>query len=288
MDRSSADNWVTGWVASDAPQIGFAFVRRDADGWQEGPRPGLRSIELDLTAASEGNFSAHRVQTVPDSMPADTDWFCHDGDFDFIYVVSGSIAIETEDGEHYTLGPGASAIHPARTWRREYDASPDLEYLRVTVPAELPTIVGRLSALPPREGTRSPQQDPVYTFDLPENYVVAAGPRRFFEYRDLETAAFTDGRIHIHVVHAVESGTSTGWHYHSMAQWFLILEGNADIEVEDKPTFQMGPLDSMCIGRGMRHDVARFSGDYKLIEMCVPADYETVGVEPPDRSSVGR
>jgi mannose-6-phosphate isomerase-like protein (cupin superfamily) len=285
MEQLSTNDWVTGWTATDAPQIGFAFVRADADGWEAGPWPGLQSMELDLGPASDGLFSARRIRVKPGETAPDTGWYRHDGDFDFIYVLSGSVAIETEAGEHCTLGPGASGLYPALTLRREYGATPDLEYIRVTVPGELPVIAGRDSELPARAGQLNPGRQPVYTFDLPETYVVGAGPRSFFEYRDLGTASATAGRIHIHVVHAVESGAGTGWHYHSMAQWFLILEGSADIAVEEEPIFHMGPLDSMCVGRGMRHDVVRFSSDYKLIEMCVPADYETVGIAPPQGSA---
>jgi len=40
--------------------------------------------------------------------------------------------------------------------------------------------------------------------------------------------------------------------------------------------------DSMCIGSGptQRHNVAPFSGDYAVLEMCVPAEYETIGSAP--------
>lgn len=270
----STGDWVTGWAAKNAPQIGFAFVRADADRWEAGPWPGLQSMKLDLAALSDGLFSARRIRVKPDATAPDTGWYRHDGDFDFIYVLSGSVAIETEAGEHCTLGPGASGLYPALTLRRDYSASPDLEYIRVTIPSALPVIVARESDLPASTSQLDPGRQPVYTFDLPETYVVGAGPRSLFEYRDLGTASATAGRIHIYVVHAVEGAAGIGWHCHPMARWFLILEGSADVAVEDKPIFHMRPLDSMCAGRGIRHDVVRFSSDCKLIEMCVPADYE--------------
>lgn len=282
MAQPSATDWATGWDAKDAPQIGFAFLRADADQWQDGPWPGLQSMELGLTEASKGMFSARRVRvapgkSVPRTVGADTGWYRHDGDFDFVYVLHGAVMVETEDGAHHTLGPGASATYPRLTARREYAATPDLEYLWVTVPGELPVVGGGEAPV------GAAGRPAVITYDRPDSYVVANGPRTFFEYRDLGTADATDRRIHIHAVHAVRNGEPTGWHYHSMAQWFLIIEGSADLEVEERPTYTMGPLDSMCLGRGMRHNVAQFSSDYKLIEMCVPADYTTVGAEPPQR-----
>ena len=40
----------------------------------------------------------------------------------------------------------------------------------------------------------------------------------------------------------------------------------------------------MCIGFGetMRHNVAPVSGDYAVLEMCVPAIYDTIAVPPPE------
>jgi hypothetical protein len=32
----------------------------------------------------------------------------------------------------------------------------------------------------------------------------------------------------------------------------------------------------------MRHNVTSFSGDYLVLEMCIPAEYDTVGVDEPD------
>jgi quercetin dioxygenase-like cupin family protein len=147
MAQPSATDWATGWDAKDAPQIGFAFLRADADQWQDGPWPGLQSMELGLTEASKGMFSARRVRvapgkSVPRTVGADTGWYRHDGDFDFVYVLHGAVMVETEDGAHHTLGPGASATYPRLTARREYAATPDLEYLWVTVPGELPVVGG--------------------------------------------------------------------------------------------------------------------------------------------------
>jgi hypothetical protein len=34
----------------------------------------------------------------------------------------------------------------------------------------------------------------------------------------------------------------------------------------------------------MRHNVAPIAGDYAVLEMCVPAIYETIAVPPPDNA----
>src|SRR5690606_8170998 len=112
-----------------------------------------------------------------------------------------------------------------------------------------------------------------YSNDDFENYELGNGPRKFFYYRDLGTKEQTDGRIHLHLVQATEPGAGTGWHYHSMAQWFMILRGTSTIAVEDHTYQPLVRGDAMCVGRGpdMRHNVAPFSRDYVVLEMCVPA-----------------
>jgi quercetin dioxygenase-like cupin family protein len=91
----------------------------------------------------------------------------------------------------------------------------------------------------------------------------------------------------MHVVQATgQPGEGTGWHYHSMAQWFMILRGRSDIRVETRPRQPLNVGDTMCIGAGpqMRHNVAPYSGDYSVLEMCIPAEYETTAVDPPEGS----
>jgi hypothetical protein len=75
-----------------------------------------------------------------------------------------------------------------------------------------------------------------------------------------------------------------------MAQWFWILGGSAVIRVEDMPEWELVEGDAMCIGYGerMRHNVAPLTGDYAVLEMCVPAEYDTIAVPPPEGSAPPR
>lgn len=266
------------WTPTDAPEIDYVWAPADADWWQSGPWPHLESLDLGLAEASGGSIGAQRVRVAGGDALADTGWHWHDGDFDFLYILSGSLEIETHGGDHYTLGTGATACLPTRCRHREYGRSPDLEYVHITVPGTPATFVAG-DGIP-----YEPEAVPTFTFDTPESYELGAGPRSFFNYRDLGTGRLTDGRIFIHVVRATEPGPGTGWHYHTMAQWFLILGGSSVIRVEHRPKQELNVLDSMCIGRGpnMRHNVAPYSGDYAVLEMCVPAAYETIPVAVPD------
>ena len=280
ISMSPGNNWRNGWTTGHDPDIGFTFVPSSVDTWAPEPWPALESVDLALDKASGGALGARRTRAVPGGAGVDTGWHCYDADFEFIYVLKGAISIENEAGEHYTLGPGAAGTHPARFWHRRYGATPDLEYVHITVPGR-PRIISDHGSVPPSPDLES-HRKPHYTFDSPQAYTLGAGPRSYFKYRDLETAGPTGGRIHIHVVRATEPGTATGWHYHSMSQWFMIVGGSSTLYVEEL-TQPMTVLDSMCIGRGMRHDVAPYSGDYAVLEMCVPAEYETMSVSAPEK-----
>jgi quercetin dioxygenase-like cupin family protein len=277
--------WVTGWTATDPLSIGYTQVRSDEGRWESGLRSHLQYRDLGLAAVTGGKLSAQHIRAVGKAGEMRNGWHCHDLDFQFFYVLRGWLKLQTQDGEHLTLGPGDSGYHPPFYWHDEYDFSEDYEVVELTGPAHVETITGRETPLPDRAATLDPAREPFYSFDVPENYEMGAGPRKFFRYRDLGTRGPTDGRIHLHVVRATgQPGEGTGWHYHSMAQWFMVLEGTSDIRIEEMPRQTLGPGDTMCIGSGpdMRHNVAPFSGDYAVLEMCVPAEYETQAVEAPD------
>jgi uncharacterized protein YjlB len=255
----------------DPPEIGFAWAPDLAGPYVE--RDGLLSRELGLAETSGGALGVRRVK-VGDPVEA-ARWRSLDVDFDFLFVLQGGVTASGEGGEEVRLETFDTALHPRAFRHRLTEFSDDFEALRVTAPARY------------AEGEVGPaaaaRRFPIYTHESEGSYRAGGGPREFFLYRDLETREATDDRIHLHVVRATEPGPGTGWHYHTMAQWFMVIGGSAVIRVEDQPRQELGRGDSMCIGRGprMRHEVADFSADYRVLEMCLPAAYDTVAVDEP-------
>jgi quercetin dioxygenase-like cupin family protein len=275
--------WQSGWTADDPPPIAFVHVPADAGSWSPSNRAGVERRDLGLNEATDGKMDVQHLRSA--GGPADSGkWVAHDLDFQFLYVLRGELTLETEDGEQ-TLAVGGAACLPPLTRHRWGARSDDLEAVEITAPATFETVVGRDAPLPPRAAQLDPARAARITDDSDDNYVMGAGPRKFFRYRDLGARAVTDDRFHIHIVRATgQPGAGTGWHYHTMAQWFMILGGDSDIRVEDGPRTHLSTGDTMCIGAGpqMRHNVAPFSGDYAVLEMCVPAEYDTLAVDAPE------
>jgi len=278
---STATQWITGWTLDAPPRIDYSFI--DASGkWGQGRWVGTEAFDLGLAAASDGKMSARHIRIARAQPAGSTDWEALDLDFHFLYVLKGSANIENTAGERVTLEPGATTCLPPFFRHRLLDVSPDFEILEVLVPAAPAVVKGKDATLPERAGYFAGQH-PEYRFETADCYQQGAGPRRFFRYRDLNTRGPTQGRMHIHAIQAVEPMEGgTGWHKHTMSQLFWVTHGKAGFNIEGHGEIrQVVAGDAVCVAAGMRHNVPTFSPDYELIEMCIPADYDTIDTEPP-------
>jgi quercetin dioxygenase-like cupin family protein len=287
MSTQANTPWMTGWTVDAPLRIDFARVDRDWGTWEPGAVSWLEYRNLELDQASGGKLGCQHVRRAGEPAGDDEAWQANDLDFQLLYVLRGSATLATEDGET-RLDAESAAVIPALVRHALTDLSDDFEAVEIAAPADYDVAWGRTAPLPERAATLDPARKVVVTHDDADQYVTGAGPRSFFEYRNLGARGPSDGRVHVHVVHALgqphEAGT--GWHYHTMAQWFMVLGGAADIRVEDQPRKHLDPIDCMCIGSGenMRHVVDRVSADYKVLEMCIPSEYETIPVDTPDKA----
>lgn len=268
--------WRTGWDASRPLRIRTGFTSLDGRGWAAGLRPGVTYRDLGLTAATDGMMGAQHIRLTPEAADA-TDWHYHDVDFQWFYVLNGTITIRSEDDGEVVLRAGDSGYHPP-CWRHlEHSASSDYEAVEVTAPARFDTVEGR-DASKPDAARRFSHLDAVYTRDEPENYIRGDGPRSYVLYRDLGTREPTEGRIHIHVIKVDGEAppvAGTGDHTHSMAQFFMPLKGWIELTAEGEPRRRCGPGDFYMLDAGVVHNAVAASKDYMTLEMCIPAEYET-------------
>lgn len=105
----------------------------------------------------------------------------------------------------------------------------------------------------------------------------AKGLRTFFEYRDLGIRAATEGRVGVHVIRARPGSESTPeWHSHVVDfQMIYILKGWFTFEYEGYGEVTLHP--GACVHQppGIRHREIAHSGDAELIEITLPAAFET-------------
>ena len=266
-------DWKDDWTSTTPVHIGYFWMPHNAGEYRT--YSGLAYRDLGLGLASSGRMNAHTIIVEN----ASSDWQTHDLDFDFVFVLRGSVTVALDGFDDRVLTRRSTILIPRGVRHRIEALEPDIELVRLTAPAwDVSRKTDELT-----ESTSHPLE-PVVTDDRSDAYSRGAGPREYFLYRDLETRDVTDGRIHVHIVQATAPGPGTGWHYHTMAQWFFILDGSAAIQVESMAKQPLQRGDAMCVGRGetMRHNVTGFSEDYTVLEMCVPAEYGTVAVDAPE------
>jgi mannose-6-phosphate isomerase-like protein (cupin superfamily) len=277
---TSMPAWTTGWTAQKPFHLNYNFVPANTP-WVPGPVVGMEQRELGLKPASAGKMSARHVRVV-DAKTIPGEWRALDADFQFFYILQGSVKVENATGERLTLERGVAAWQPAFLRHRLYDYSSDFEMFEMLAPADPKVYTGKAAPLPERakDFAHLPAH---YDFETPQSYVQGAGPRKFFRYRDLATSGPSDGRIHIHIVQATDPMPGgTGWHTHTMRQLFWVLAGSAGFEVEGHPDVKkVNTYDAVCVAQGQKHDVPSFSSDYRVLEVCMPAEYDTIATDRP-------
>jgi quercetin dioxygenase-like cupin family protein len=112
-------------------------------------------------------------------------------------------------------------------------------------------------------------QDGAFVFD---------GLRQYFEYRDLGIRDATQGLAVMHVIRAREGTHATGeWHHHQVQlQIVYVLKGWAVFEYEGQGVHRLEAGTCVHQPPGIRHRELEHSADLELIEIVLPANFETV------------
>ncbi len=127
------------------------------------------------------------------------------------------------------------------------------------------------------DGTRTQQPEGFSVSHAKDTPFVSDGLRAFFEYRDLNIKTATGGRFGAHVIRA-RPGTKAApeWHSHNLEfQMVYVTKGWVEFEYETvgKVRLEVGS----CVHQppGIRHRELAHSDDLELIEITLPADFET-------------
>lgn len=111
----------------------------------------------------------------------------------------------------------------------------------------------------------------------------SGGLRSCFEYRDLGIAAATGGRAMAHVIRARKGDAAGfGWHKHVLEfQMYYVLKGWIEFDYEGVGVVRAEA--GSCVNQppGIRHAEVAHSDDLELIEITLPAAFETVEADAP-------
>ena len=104
------------------------------------------------------------------------------------------------------------------------------------------------------------------------------GLREEFVYRDLGVADATGGTVHAHVIRARHlEGGHNGMHRHVVDwQFAMVLKGWVTFFYEDHGLIRYDAGDAVTIPGGTLHELRDYSSDLELLEITIPAVYDTV------------
>lgn len=107
------------------------------------------------------------------------------------------------------------------------------------------------------------------------------GLRAFFEYRDLGIAKATEGRVVAHVIRAAEGADFSGQpHLHeTQFQFVYVLKGWAIFEYEGYGEHKLVAGSTVYQPPGIKHKEIAHSDDFEVLEITMPAEFETGTVE---------
>lgn len=116
------------------------------------------------------------------------------------------------------------------------------------------------------------------------------GLRSCFEYRDLGIAAATRGRAMAHIIRAKPGAHGGfGWHRHRLDfQMYYVLKGWVKFNYEG--VGEVLAEAGSCVHQppGIRHAEIAHSDDLELLEVTLPAEFETEEVAAPGAEAAAR
>lgn len=122
----------------------------------------------------------------------------------------------------------------------------------------------------------------VYTPFGGDHEFEANGLRPYALYRDLGVADATNGLVQAHVIRMRPPfpDDMKKRHYHATAfQMMYILKGSTTVQVGDDPPMTMSAGTCWVQPPGVEHTVMGYTSDFEVLEILMPAEFETVNVD---------
>jgi quercetin dioxygenase-like cupin family protein len=117
----------------------YALAKKSEAQYVQGRRAFFKYRELGVTAASAGEIRA-QVTSATSGMSKPTGWHYHVCESQLVYMLSGWVDLEFEDGKTIRVEAGDSLYIPGGLRHNEIRTSDTFELLEVSVPADMGTV----------------------------------------------------------------------------------------------------------------------------------------------------
>jgi quercetin dioxygenase-like cupin family protein/catechol 2,3-dioxygenase-like lactoylglutathione lyase family enzyme len=259
------------------PRTQHAFVVRrlkDNAPWVIG-RAGMRYRDL-IPGRLGGSIIASHIR-VPDAGPVPDMVHYHTVGFQLIFCYHGWVRLVYEDqGPPFILHAGDCVIQPPQIRHRVLEASENLQVVEIGVPAEHITTVDHEMELP------TPRLDPdrdfggqVFCRSEVENAMWTPWRLPGFEARETGIGRATRGVASVQVARPVGRTHGEVTSHTSDILFTFVLSGSMTLRGEGQGAHALSEGDAYVIPPGMKTALTGCSEDVQLLEVSLPADFET-------------
>jgi quercetin dioxygenase-like cupin family protein len=261
----------------ETPRTEHAFVVRhmtDEAPWVIG-RAGMSYRDL-IPGRLGGSIIASHIR-IPDAGPVPDMVHFHTVGFQLIFCYHGWVRLVYEDqGPPFVLGAGDCVIQPPQIRHRVLEASENLQVVEIGVPAEHVTTVDHDMELP--NGVVNPDRDfDGQRFCRSEAAKAVWTPWRLpgFEARETGIAAATGGVASVKVARPADvSGGSVASHSADILFAF-VLSGTVTLSGDQQGAHPLAEGDAFVIPPDLKTSLTDASQDLRLLEVSLPASFET-------------
>lgn len=261
----------------ETPPTRHEFVVRrlkDSSPWVIG-RAGMQYRDL-IPGRLGGSIIASHIR-VPDAGPVPDMVHYHTVGFQLIFCYHGWVRLVYEDqGPPFVLKANDCVIQPPRIRHRVLEASENLQVIEIGVPAEHVTTVDHEMELP------TPFFRPDREFDgqrfcrsEAENAVWTPWRLPGFEARETGIGAATAGVASVQVARPAGQSQDHVTSHTSDILFTFVLSGSMTLHGDGQGAHALGEGDAYVIPPHLKTSLTDCSEDLRLLEVSLPAEFET-------------
>jgi len=260
------------------PPTEHAFVVRrlkDQAPWVIG-RAGMSYRDL-IPGRLGGSIIASHIR-IPNAGPVPDIVHYHTIGFQLIFCYHGWVRLVYEDqGPEFILAAGDCVIQPPRIRHRVLEASENLQVIEIGVPAEHITTVDHEMTLP--NGTVNPDREfsgQKFCRSQAKDALWTKSRLAGFEMRETGIGAATGGVASVHVIKPMAFPATNVTSHSSDILFGFLLAGTVTLRGEGQGAHEMTEGDAFVIPPGLKTVLTNVSQDLRVLEVSLPADFETV------------